>query len=219
MRGVLQAGPDQSVTLLLTGQMRNAARLLRSPPDAHSPLKGAELVRKKVNEVVLMGGCFRTPEGENPAAYHLHGEYNLRLDIDSARYLSEYCPVPLVYCGYELGSRVITGGPLVDKGDTDNPVRFCYAVHSGGGRESWDLLAALYAAQGLAGRWSKSPPGRVYIEPDGVSRLEEAAGGRDAYLVESLPPAQMQRLLDALLLAPPIRMEQMPAYLADATAV
>lgn len=224
MRRVLQDVPDKSATLLLTGQMRNAARLLRSAPDAFSPLDGTELVRRKVGEIVIMGGCFFTPGGEDPVAYHLHAEYNLRCDIESAQYVADRCPVPIVYCGFELGSRVIVGKPLLDQGDIDNPVRFCYAVHrdavhSDGGRESWDLLTALYAAKGMDGYFAKSPPGWIHVDGNGLTHMEEAEGGRDAYLIEKMPPDQMQQLLDNMLLTPPRHKGKLLSLLVEAPAV
>ncbi len=62
-RQTLAAAPDQSVTIISVGFLVNLADLLQSPADSFSPLTGVELVRKKVKELVVMGGHFPRGDG------------------------------------------------------------------------------------------------------------------------------------------------------------
>src|SRR5690606_34483625 len=54
-RRILAAQPDSSVTIVTVGYLTNLSYLLKSGPDKHSPLTGAELVKKKVKHLVCRG--------------------------------------------------------------------------------------------------------------------------------------------------------------------
>ena len=63
-REALKAADDHSVSLVSMGFLTNLLALLRSPPDATSPLSGLELVQRKVRKLTVMGGRFPSiPEG------------------------------------------------------------------------------------------------------------------------------------------------------------
>jgi inosine-uridine nucleoside N-ribohydrolase len=64
-RAILAAQPDQSVTLIAIGPLRNLYYLLLSSPDAHSPLTGAALVAQKVKLLSCMGGGYPTGDEFN----------------------------------------------------------------------------------------------------------------------------------------------------------
>jgi len=55
-RSVLAKQPDHSVTISSIGLSSNLKALLISPPDAHSPLNGYDLVAQKVKMLAVMGG-------------------------------------------------------------------------------------------------------------------------------------------------------------------
>ena len=55
-RRVLAASPARSVTIASVGLLTNLELLLRSAPDAHSPLPGHELVAEKVALLAMMAG-------------------------------------------------------------------------------------------------------------------------------------------------------------------
>ena len=98
LRKALAAQPDHSVVIAQVGFSTNLARLLDSPPDGHSSLSGAELVRRKVKLLSLMAGAFTTIEGNTR-----YREYNVVKDIPSARSLADRWPTPMVYSGFEIG--------------------------------------------------------------------------------------------------------------------
>jgi hypothetical protein len=97
-------------------------------------------VKRKVNELVIMGGGY--PSGR---------EYNFRGDNASlAAHVVHSWPGRVVYSGSELGKQVKSGVPLMKEGPTDDPVRAAYIYYTYyNSRQSWDPLTVLYAMDGL----------------------------------------------------------------------
>src|SRR5262249_35352886 len=136
------------------GFLSNLDRLLDTPPDGFSPETGDALVRRKVRLWVCMGGKF--PDGRFASG---DGEYNLRVDpLASLRVLNDW-PTPVVFSGFEIGARILTGRRLRDQPEP-NPVRTAYLRFNGlENRESWDQTAVLYAVRGARDYWTESEPG------------------------------------------------------------
>ncbi|MDO3385857.1 nucleoside hydrolase [Gilvimarinus sp. SDUM040013] len=61
-RKLLAQAADSSITVVTVGPLLNILRLLESAPDEHSDMNGVELVQKKVQTFVIMGGQF--PKGD-----------------------------------------------------------------------------------------------------------------------------------------------------------
>ena len=182
---VLSAQPDQSVEFISVGPLRNLGNLLASEG-------GYELVKRKVRRLVMMAGNF---EREVP-------EWNVEMDIPSARLLAEKWPGEMVYCGWEVGAPVVAikePSPLDEK----NPVREAYRLYSGGvGRNSWDLCTVQWAIQPECGFYKLSQPGVIGIDEKGVSRLIPKQDGKHFYLSLNAPGEEIaasfeQTLLDA----------------------
>lgn len=114
--------------------------LLDSTADSLSNLTGSELVAKKVCELVIMGGGY-------PAGY----EYNFWGDNSSATaHVVNNWKGKIVFSGSELGGNVSSGGPLMHRGPSTDPVRQAYIYYTyGTPRFSWDPLTVLYAITGL----------------------------------------------------------------------
>ena len=150
--------------------------LLASPPDEYSDLIGTELVKEKVDEIIVMGGRWDKPVWKeyNFSAYALNRE--------AAAYLCEHCPVPLTFLGYEVGKTIRTGGKSV-AGLTGT----AYAAHlSAKGRPSWDPMTALYAILGDAETAGyKRVCGTASVNPaTGKNTFHEHGEGNHAYLVK-----------------------------------
>ena len=191
-REVLAAQPDGSVTLVTVGYLTNVRNLLRSGPDAQSDLTGVELVRRKVRLWVCMGGRF--PSGR---------EHNVLFDTPASIEALEKWPTPIVFSGWELGNRVMTGARLRETPE-DNPVRRAYQLFNNlTHRESWDQTAVLYAARGAADYWDYSPPGRMVMAEDGTNTWVDEAGGPHVYLIEKMPPEEVAAEIEELMIAPP----------------
>lgn len=200
-RKVLAAQPDASVVLVSVGFLTNLKSLLDTPADSISPLTGEELVRRKVRLWVGMGGKF--PDGQFASG---DGEYNLRIDsVASVRALSDW-PTPVIFSGFEIGTKIMTGKGLRALREP-NPVRAAY-LHFNGleNRESWDQTAVLYAVRGAAPYWAESEPGVSLMHIRGRSGYNEwipTPRKSHRYLVERMPPADVARVIEGLMMRPP----------------
>jgi inosine-uridine nucleoside N-ribohydrolase len=201
MRRALAAQPDSSVTLVSVGFLTNFRNLLDSPPDSASPLSGEQLIKKKVKQWVCMGGKF--PQGQFPDG---GGEYNVMWDtVASVRAINDW-PTPIVFSGFEIGARVFSGARLKETPAT-NPVRACYQHYNGlKNRESWDLTAVLYAVRGARDYWTLSEPGFCLMRQrvtHGFNDWIPTPLKQHQYLIEKMPPAELGKVLDELLVQPP----------------
>lgn len=185
-RQLLSEAEDESIVIVAIGPLPNLAGLLRSLPDELSPLSGAELVARKVNHLVAMGGSF--PSGK---------EWNFEMDPTSARKVAADWPTPVHFTGYELGIAVPTGQSLVTQAPPDHPVRRAYEWFGtqDGLRPSWDLIAVMIAARGLRDGWRLSPAGTVIVEPDGSNRWIPGEG-RHFYVQFDEAPERIGLLLE-----------------------
>jgi inosine-uridine nucleoside N-ribohydrolase len=193
-RRILTAQADRSVTLVTVGYLTNLRNLLQSKPDERSPLNGVDLVRKKVQRLICMGGKY--PSGR---------EWNVYQDAQAADYVVRHWPVPIVFSGFEVGKDVLTGAGL-QKADRPNPVRRGYELHNGlTDRPSWDQVAVYYAVITADGQktdlWSKVY-GRNMIRPDGGNYwLNQRDDTVDhAYLVQQGDTDRIAGLLERLML-------------------
>jgi inosine-uridine nucleoside N-ribohydrolase len=200
-RRILAAQPDASVVVVSVGFLTNLRSLLDTPPDAISPASGEDLVRRKVRLWVCMGGKF--PDGQFKDG---GGEYNLRVDTRAAvRALSDW-PTPVVFSGFEIGTRVFTGKALRAAPEA-SPTRAAY-LHFNGleNRESWDQTAVLYAVRGAGDYWTESEPGLCLMHASLRSAYNEwipTPRKAHRYLIEKMPPADVARVIEDLMMRPP----------------
>lgn len=196
LREALAGQADHSVVIAQVGFSTNLARLLDSPPDAHSPLGGADLVSQKVKLLSLMAGAFTPIEGNRR-----YKEYNVVRDVASAQTLTRRWPTPVIYSGFEIGIALpypatsierdygyVPHHPLAEAYIRRNP-----PPHN---RPTWDLTSVLFGVLQDRGYFELSPAGTVTIEPDGSCRFEESSQGNRRYLI--LRPEQKPRVLEAL---------------------
>jgi inosine-uridine nucleoside N-ribohydrolase len=196
LRRVLAAQPDGSVVIAQVGFSSNLAALLASGPDDLSPLGGKDLARRKVRLLSVMGGAF-VPIDKNPR----YPEYNIKSDIPAAQRLAAEWPTPIVWSGFEIGIDLpypagsiehdfgyVAHHPLTEAYRRFGKMPF--------DRPTWDLTAVLYAIRPECGYFDLSPPGRVVVEADGVTRFDRSADGPHRYLI--LRPGQRGRTLEAL---------------------
>jgi inosine-uridine nucleoside N-ribohydrolase len=200
-RKVLAAQPDGSVVVVSVGFLTNLRSLLDTPPDAISAQSGEELVRSKVRLWVAMAGKF--PDGRFRDG---QGEYNLRVDTAAAQRALNDWPTPVVFSGFEIGARVLTGKALRAVPER-NPVRAAY-LHFNGleNRESWDQTALLYAVRGAGPYWTESGPGLCLMHAGLLSGYNEwipTPRKSHRYLIEKRPPAEVARVIEDLMTRPP----------------
>lgn len=179
-RKILSQRPDRSVQIITVGPLRNLANLLRSMPDENSPLCGIDLVRKKIVRLTLMGGRFDYGV-DRP-------EWNVEMDIDSARLVAEEWPGQIFYCGYEVGENVIALSEP-NKLDAVNPVRLAYRLHTKGvGRPSWDLCTVQWALDSDCDYYVESKPGTITIDEYGITSWRESLEGQHHYITMNSSP-------------------------------
>lgn len=186
MRRLLSENRD--VTLVCVGFLCNLRDLLKSEGDEISPLTGIELVRQSVSSVVCMGGYFEPP---------YNGEFNIDGDIPAAQYVTEHCPVPMIYCGFEAGKDVITGASLEGCDDT-YPVKQAYRYYIGNSylRPSWDLVTVYYTLEPELEGWIVSDECKIRFNDEAESVVSEGTGAR---FIRYSNERELEKKLDAIL--------------------
>jgi inosine-uridine nucleoside N-ribohydrolase len=193
LRRALADEKDQAVTIVQVGFSTNLARLLDSPPDDTSPLKGSELAAKKVRLLVAMAGHF-------PPA---QPEFNVATDIPSAQRVFAEWPSHVVFSGFEVGVALPFPARSIEHDFSwvrDHPVAEAYRnyMHMPYDRPTWDLTAALYAVRPDSGYFNLSPNGTVVVDDKGHTHFSPSEAGRHQYLI--LEESQKPKTLEALIL-------------------
>ena len=191
-RRILASQPDGSVTIISVGFLTNLAALLRSEADRWSPLSGLELVERKVESYVQMGGRFPEMVG---------GDYNLGLDVTSRHAVLSSWPTPILFSGGEIGDEIITGTErLRDATEAENPTRRAYEVFNDfAGRFSWDQTAVLAGVRGPAPHWDLVDEGSFVYDSDGAYRWLESPDADHSYLVAREPIASVEEFIERLM--------------------
>ena len=200
-RRVLAKEADGAVVMVSIGQLPNFRDLLRTKPDEHSPLGGADLVRRKVRAWVCMGG--RLPKGR---------EANLVHDADGAVGSIPLWPTPIIFSGWEIGEKIRTGKGLRKLPKT-SPVRRAYELYNGlTDRQSWDQTAILYAVRGLDGgladHWGLETKGHMHLLPNAENEWRPEPDKPHSYFVEKMDPRRIAAELEQLMLHEPRRAER-----------
>lgn len=196
-RQILAAQPDFSVTVVTVGYVTNLRDLLLSEPDAHSPLDGFELVRRKVEKWVCMGG--RYPHHLDPREFG-----NFKPDPTAARLAAESWPTPIIFTG--IGDDILTGSRVRREGDPANPVRRAYDLYLGErpARQSWDLVAVLFAVRGTSSFFEVQTQGYNHIFADGTNVWREAPERKNHQLLQlKADPAEVESALEELMIQAP----------------
>lgn len=188
-RLLVELEPDEKVTIAAIGPLLNLANLLKSPADDISPLTGMELVKNKVDELVLMIGDFRTDKK--------HAEWNIIIDIKSTQYVMMNSPVAAVVLPYEVGLGMITGAKMVKRDGETTPASYSYILHgSVEGRHSWDPATVLYAIKGADPWFELSPWGFVNVDDKGFTEFTANAEGLHRFLMCKLPQSDIADEID-----------------------
>ena len=115
-------------------------------------------------------------------------------------------PTPVVFSGFEIGAPIKTGGRLHTLPD-ESPIRAAYRLFNGlQDRESWDQTAVLYAVRGAREYWRESPPGLNLMHArvgQGYNEWLACPAGRHRHLQEKMPPGELARMIEELMLQPP----------------
>ncbi|SEK17938.1 Inosine-uridine nucleoside N-ribohydrolase [Parapedobacter koreensis] len=198
-RKVLAAQPDNSVVIVTVGFLSNISDLLASPPDAYSALTGMELVKAKVKQWVAMAG--NLPEGK---------EFNVVEDAQAAYDAVSQWPKPLLISGFEIGSKIFTGGALNEKGDKAGPVAAAYAYNlktyedeAKTSRPSWDQTTVLAAVRNPEDYFYVNGPGQFVVDNNGFNTWNPLANKEHYFLTHKYPYAHIEAVIETLMLHVP----------------
>jgi len=191
-RRALASQADGSVVMASVGYLGNLSALLNSAPDSISPLSGRDLIAKKVNRLVVMGGGYPTRSGET----------NLSGDPSAAQNVAARWPTKIVWSGYEVGDNVHTGQTICDVHPSNSPVEVSYRAFIGCGRwyYSYDLTAVYHAVRPTDSSMTETGPGTNVINSSGGTTFTSGSGNQ-YYLKlndESGAEAAIEELLDKL---------------------
>jgi inosine-uridine nucleoside N-ribohydrolase len=196
-RKTLAAQPDNSVTIVTVGFLTNLSNLLQSGPDSYSKLDGKTLVKQKVKQLVCMGGKF--PEGY---------EFNVQEDAGASQYVYTQWETPIIFSGFEIGEKIKAGILLIHNNAIHNsPVKDVFRIsipmakEDSVGRMSWDETAVLTAINGYSPYYTLHY-GHIEVAGDGKDKWLND-GTKQAYLVEAVPPAVVQALINKLIMHQP----------------
>ncbi len=190
-RELLAASDDQSVTIVTVGPLANIQNLLQSPADSISPLPGRELVDRKVEQFVIMGGQFPEGRTENGAEWNFDGNMP-----GVTQYVLSNIQRPIVFSGFEVGDALRVGAELNDH-PKDTPIYLGYKFFSEHApwmkadykgeildNASFDQTAVMYASLGDGDAfWTLSPPGTLAADKAGFATWSEHSDGRHRYMV------------------------------------
>ncbi len=201
MREKLFESKDESVTLVSIGQLNTLNELLKSKSDSKIKESGYDLICNKVKEVVIMGGYFNKPK--TPLFFEnkeYKVEYNIEMDIQSAKNFIENAPCNIVFVDFYIGYLVKTIKPLLDEMNLKNPITYAYKEYNKGPRESWDLLAVYYSVRGKENLFTLSPKGHVTVGNDGETNYHEDKKGKHQILRLKQEPYVISNVLNKLII-------------------
>jgi hypothetical protein len=181
IRNALTAQYDQNALVVAAGPLTNLARLL----DLHG---AKEIIAQKVRLLAVAAGQF--PDGPP--------EFNIKIDIASARKVFAEWPTPIVASGCEIGNRLPFPAESIEKDfawSPSHPVVEAYRAYQPMPYDAptWAMSPVLYAIREKEGYFKLSEPGTLAVEEDGRARFTKSAQGRHRYLI--LDPEQKERVL------------------------
>ena len=188
-RKLLQKAKNHSVTIVSVGFSTNLAALLDTKPDDISPLSGEELVREKVDRLVVMAGNMQDPTSR---------EFNVVGDIQACQAVFRRWPTRIYVSPFEVGLQILYPARSIETGfgwTPRHPLVDSYKAYLPGmeDRPTWDLTAVLFAVQ-PEDFFTLSPAGQVTVTDEGHTLFSPQPDGRHFYL--SVTPDQARRILD-----------------------
>jgi len=180
-RKALAAAPDHSVVMCSVGWMGNITALLKSAPDAISPLAGPDLVKQKVRKLVIMANT-------NPN------------DV----YVIKNWPTPILW-STDIGNYIYPGKSVASTAD-GNPLKFIFQVLKVDSRQGWDPTAVWLSVRGESdGVYEVATGGywRVNVPPDQYGTWINGPVTNHGMATVKMPSDKVLDLFNAELARPP----------------
>ena len=173
-RRILSQSKQNSVTIVTVGHLSSLMRLLQSEPDTFSPLSGKQLTERKVNRWLCMGGQY--PSGKEANFY--------RPDPESTYYCLQNWHKPVVFCGWEIGNKVLSGGENIKTLlPEQHPVYQAYKLYNNfASRPSWDQLAVYLLSKNHKAFIEVVSGGRCEVNEIGENRWVEGKRSNHSYI-------------------------------------
>lgn len=192
-RKLLSGSPDRSVYVVTIGHLSSWQQLLQSGPDQFSPLSGKELAEKKLAQWLCMGGLF--PAGKEANFYYP--------DPASTVYSLQVWQKPVVFCGWEIGKQITTGGAyLKSKLSANSPVYRAYELYNGfAGRPSWDQVAVFLLLEESKKYFDTVKTGYCHVNADGTNEWRASPDSQHEYLIfkPGIDPGEIAVLMDNMM--------------------
>jgi inosine-uridine nucleoside N-ribohydrolase len=191
LRRLLQNATEK-VVIVQTGFSTNLAAMLNSPDDI-------ALVREKVALVVAMAGNFADGAAE----------YNVKIDVASAKAVFERWPTPIVFSGFEIGRELPFPATAIERDFTyasPHPIAESYRAYMKMpyDRPTWDLTAVLEAVRPDV-YFSHSDNGTVTVDEKGITHFDAGDGNRQYLRLDPARRAEILSVLELLSSEPPVR--------------
>lgn len=189
-RRILSTQPDNSVTIITVGFLTNLRDLLKSGPDAISPLTGSELIAEKVEKLVSMAGSF--PRGR---------EFNVFIDSTASKFVYENWPGEVIFTGFEIGKEILTGLRLMNMNIEGSPVKDVFSISipmskdDKNGRMSWDQTAVLIGVYGTEGFFD-TRRGTILVDSSGSNEWKDDPEGKHQHVIQKMPVPEMTRFIE-----------------------
>ncbi|MEX0289052.1 MAG: hypothetical protein AB3N14_08055 [Flavobacteriaceae bacterium] len=224
-REILASAEDKSITIAIIGTMHNFYDLLRSEGDQFSALNGVELVKKKVEQVVTMGGNFIEGKGYDRTNW---GGSEVLCDYTDwsclneernkmCRYVIEHCPSPFIASGWEVGcgdyynakyGNVITGQNLRNL-DTTHILRRSYEYHfitrgetEDISRHSNDQCALHYAIRGEGENYTAYTDGKISLSQNGSCTWDNTVDLNQGFIQKKRDKDLIAKEIEFLMMMP-----------------
>ena len=161
-RRILAENENSSVTIITVGHLTSLMQLLQSSPDKHSRFSGLKLAKKRVKNWYCMGGKY--PSGKEANFY--------RPDPTSTLFCLQNWHKPILFCGWEIGNKVLTGGLRIKETlPKEHPVYQAYLHYNNfASRPSWDQLAVYLLRKESANFIEKVGDGYCEVNEIGENR-------------------------------------------------
>ena len=205
LRKTLAQAEDGSVTFVVTGALTSMAKLIKSEADDISPLSGKDLISKKINRTVVMGGRFFETwpmaifpvgkENGTPAT----AEWNIKISgLDAARTVFDEWPGELVFSSFEIGLYIKTMVGFSKRAKKGDPVAAAYEFFNGDkGRFSWDHTAVLEAIRpGVY--WNYHEYGKISVDDDFITHWSKDETKKHTYLLPKVDYEDIRKVIDDL---------------------
>ena len=189
-RKQLSKAADNSVSIICIGALTNLGKLMDSSADEYSSLTGMELIKQKVQQLTVVGGCFTKVKLRFGQGF-LDVEYNIAADIPLAKKVLEGWPTYLSILPLEEGMKYPSDHAEVLSDYAWNPTNPMYLIYDNFnewergdvGQYWWDPICIMHCVNYKA-YFDCTAQGEVNVSDEGITTFKTKIGGK-AHVISS----------------------------------